>query len=48
MRAINPDVEVKTYREFISASNILDIIDGYDFVLDGTDNFPAKFLINDA
>lgn len=48
MRAINPDVEVVTYREFISSANIMDIIKDYDFVLDGTDNFPAKFLINDA
>ena len=48
MRAINPDVEVKTYNEFIYSKNILDIIADYDFVLDGTDNFPAKFLINDA
>ena len=48
MRAINPDVEVVTYQEFISAANIKDIIKDYDFVLDGTDNFPAKFLINDA
>lgn len=48
MRAINPDVEVVTYHQFIDSSNILDIIKDYDFVLDGTDNFPAKFLINDA
>lgn len=48
MQAINPDVEVQTYNEFIYSKNILDIIADYDFVLDGTDNFPAKFLINDA
>ena len=48
MQAINPDVEVQTYNEFIYSKNILDIIGDYDFVLDGTDNFPAKFLINDA
>ena len=48
MQAINPDVEVKTYKEFIYSKNILDIVSGYDFVLDGTDNFAAKFLINDA
>ena len=48
MEAINPDVKVVTYHEFISSYNILDIIKDYDFVLDGTDNFPAKFLINDA
>ena len=48
MRAINTDVEVRTYNEFIYSKNILDIIADYDFILDGTDNFPAKFLINDA
>lgn len=48
MLAINPYVEVETYHEFLTSKNILDIIKKYDFVLDGTDNFPAKFLINDA
>lgn len=48
MVAINPDVEVKTYRMFVDASNIRELIREYDFVIDGTDNFPAKFLINDA
>lgn len=45
---INPDVKVVTYQERVFASNIAGIIKDYDFVLDGTDNFPAKFLINDA
>ena len=48
MEAINPDVEVKTYRMFVDASNIRELIRDYDFIIDGTDNFPAKFLINDA
>jgi len=48
MRAINPDVTVNTYQEWISAANIARIIEGYDFVIEGTDNFAAKFLINDA
>jgi molybdopterin/thiamine biosynthesis adenylyltransferase len=48
MRAINPDVTVNTYQEWISAANIAAIIADYDFVIDGTDNFAAKFLINDA
>ena len=48
MEAIDPDVTVNTYRTFIDSENILDIIKDYDFVIDGTDNFPAKFLINDA
>lgn len=48
MNRLNPDVIVKTYQTFVSAENILDLIRDYDFILDGTDNFPAKFLINDA
>lgn len=45
---INPNVKVITHQEFLEASNALDIIKDYDFVVDGTDNFPVKFLINDA
>ncbi len=48
INALNPDVNVITYRKFVSAENILDLIKDYDIVIDGTDNFPAKFLINDA
>ena len=48
MNAINPDVKVNTYHEFVASDNIMDLIKDYDFILDGTDNFPAKFLINDA
>ena len=48
MRAINPDVMVNTYQQWVCAANIADLIAGYDFVIDGTDNFAAKFLINDA
>ena len=48
IEALNPDVQVVTYHEFVSSENILDLIRDYDFILDGTDNFPAKFLINDA
>lgn len=48
MEAMNPDVKVVTYHTFLNSSNIMDIIKDYDFVIDGTDNFPAKFLINDA
>ena len=45
---LNPDVNVVTYEDVVHAGNILDIIKDYDFILDGTDNFSAKFLINDA
>jgi molybdopterin-synthase adenylyltransferase len=48
MQAINPEVKVVTYREWVSAANIAGIIADYDFIIDGTDNFAAKFLINDA
>ena len=48
MEAINPDVTVKTYHTFVTSENILDLVKKYDFIIDGTDNFPAKFLINDA
>jgi molybdopterin/thiamine biosynthesis adenylyltransferase len=48
MEAINPDVKVVTYKEWVSAANINRIIADYDFIIDGTDNFAAKFLINDA
>lgn len=48
MEAINPDVTVKTYRTFVDSENISELIADYDFIIDGTDNFPAKFLINDA
>lgn len=48
MEAMNPDVKVIAMQEFVSSENILDLIKDYDFIIDGTDNFPAKFLINDA
>jgi len=45
---INPEVKVITYQERISSGNIGSIIKDFDFIIDGTDNFSAKFLINDA
>jgi molybdopterin/thiamine biosynthesis adenylyltransferase/rhodanese-related sulfurtransferase len=45
---LNPDVDVVTYDVRLGADNILDIIDGYDVVVDGTDNFPTRYLLNDA
>ena len=48
MEDINPDVKVVTYHEYVTSENILSLVEKYDFILDGTDNFPAKFLINDA
>jgi len=48
MLAINPDLTVRTYQEMLCADNARDIIRGYDFIVEGTDNFPTKFLVNDA
>lgn len=48
MEAINPGIRVNAYQECVHAGNIAGIIRDYDFVIDGTDNFAAKFLINDA
>ena len=48
LTAINPDVDVVTYDVRFGADNILDIIDGYDVIVDGTDNFPTRYLLNDA
>ena len=45
---INPDVDVVTYDTRLSADNILDIISGYDVIVDGADNFPSRYLLNDA
>lgn len=45
---INPEVRVETYPVYVSEKNIMGLIEGYDFVIDATDNFPSKFLINDA
>ncbi len=46
--ALNPDVSVVTHEDRLVARNALDIVRDYDVVIDGVDNFPAKFLINDA
>jgi len=48
LTAINPDVNVATYDVRLGADNILDVIDGYDVIVDGTDNFPTRYLVNDA
>lgn len=48
MHATNPDIIIETYNQRIKAANIRRIIKQYDFVIDASDNFAAKFLINDA
>lgn len=42
INAMNPDVTVKTYRQFVTSENIMDLIADYDFIIDGTDQFPGK------
>jgi molybdopterin/thiamine biosynthesis adenylyltransferase len=48
LTALNPEVRVRIFQGEVLADNILDLIRDYDFILDGTDNFASKFLINDA
>jgi molybdopterin/thiamine biosynthesis adenylyltransferase/rhodanese-related sulfurtransferase len=48
LTAMNPDVNVVTYDVRLGADNILQIFEGYDVILDGTDNFPTRYLVNDA
>lgn len=48
LRAINPDCEIETHPFFLDHRTILPLVERYDFVLDCTDGFPVKFLINDA
>lgn len=45
---LNPDIAVRSYHELLTDKNALALMSGYDVVLDGTDNFAARFLINDA
>ena len=45
---LNPDVNVVAYDTRLSAENIMDIISGYDVIVDGADNFPSRYLLNDA
>ncbi len=48
LQALNPDVNVITYQERLSSDNIMDLISNYDIVVDGSDNFPTRYLVNDA
>ena len=48
LEALNPDVNVVAYNTKIQKSNVMNIIKDYDVVLDGSDNFPTRFLVNDA
>jgi sulfur-carrier protein adenylyltransferase/sulfurtransferase len=46
--ALNPDVKVEKYAVRLGPENIMDILPGYDIVVDGLDNFPTRYLLNDA
>jgi molybdopterin/thiamine biosynthesis adenylyltransferase/rhodanese-related sulfurtransferase len=48
IKALNPDTEVIGYPERLSADNVERIFDGWDLVVDGSDNFPTRYLVNDA
>jgi sulfur-carrier protein adenylyltransferase/sulfurtransferase len=48
LTALNPDVNVVTHDVRLGADNVMDILSGYDIVVDGADNFPVRYLLNDA
>ncbi len=48
LNALNPDVELVTYNERLSSENIMELFEDYDIIVDGCDNFPTRYLVNDA
>lgn len=48
LEALNPDCQIVTYKQRLTSENILEIIKDYDVVIDGSDNFPTRYLVNDA
>jgi len=48
LTGLNPDVNVVTHDVRLEATNVMDILAGYDLIVDGTDNFPTRYLVNDA
>ena len=48
LNAINPEVHIDTHEVALSSANALDVLRGYDVIVDGTDNFPTRYLVNDA
>jgi sulfur-carrier protein adenylyltransferase/sulfurtransferase len=48
LRNLNPDIRIDTFETHLSSDNALDIMKDYDIVVDGTDNFPTRYLVNDA
>ena len=48
LKAINPHITIETHEARLSSENAMEILKGYDIVVDGTDNFPTRYLVNDA
>jgi adenylyltransferase/sulfurtransferase len=48
LKLLNPDIKINPYQIRLTSENILDIIRDYDFIIDGSDNFPTRYLVNDA
>jgi adenylyltransferase/sulfurtransferase len=48
LRGLNPDIQIDTFETRLTSENALDILKDYDIVVDGTDNFPTRYLVNDA
>jgi molybdopterin/thiamine biosynthesis adenylyltransferase/rhodanese-related sulfurtransferase len=48
INALNPDVQVRVYNERLTTDNVLDLFRDYDLIVDGCDNFPTRYLVNDA
>src|SRR4051812_33904915 len=48
LKDLNPDVKTIEHKVVVNSSNVLDLIAGYDIIIDGTDNFPTRYCVNDA
>ncbi len=48
LRSMNPDIQIDTFETQLTSANALDILKDYDIIVDGTDNFPTRYLVNDA
>src|ERR1043165_3325822 len=48
LKDLNPDINIIEHKVIVNSSNVLDLISGYDIIIDGTDNFPTRYCVNDA
>ncbi|KPV42883.1 molybdopterin-synthase adenylyltransferase MoeB [Alicyclobacillus ferrooxydans] len=48
LKAVNPDVRIMEHPEFLSSENVMELFDQYDLIVNGSDNFPTRYLVNDA